>query len=85
MRNNKSKVLLGILCLATGMAVILSMLLPGWIWSALTALILIGCGALLFFVKIVLTIKCGVSIDESSNNKITKMDFKYNPKIYEKE
>ncbi|EHJ25557.1 hypothetical protein HMPREF1123_03551 [Clostridioides difficile 050-P50-2011] len=38
-----------------------------------------------FFVKIVLTIKCGVSIDESSNNKITKMDFKYNPKIYEKE
>ncbi|HBM7275561.1 TPA: 2-oxoglutarate translocator [Clostridioides difficile] len=49
MRNNKSKVLLGILCIATGMAVILSMLLPGWIWSALTALILIGCGALLFF------------------------------------
>jgi len=47
MRNN-SKGLLGILCLATGGAVILSMILPNWIWTVLTALVLIGCGVLFF-------------------------------------
>ncbi|MBU5306670.1 2-oxoglutarate translocator [Clostridioides mangenotii] len=47
--NNKSKVLIGMLCLSIGVATILSLVLPGWIWSTLTALILIGCGALLFF------------------------------------
>ncbi|RDY28682.1 2-oxoglutarate translocator [Romboutsia weinsteinii] len=45
---NQSKGLLGILCLATGAALILSMILPNWIWSALTALLLVGCGVLLF-------------------------------------
>ncbi|MEF9990897.1 MAG: 2-oxoglutarate translocator [Romboutsia sp.] len=45
---NKSKGLLGTLCLATGASVILSMILPGWIWSAVVALLLIGCGVLLF-------------------------------------
>lgn len=47
MRNN-SKGLLGILCLSTGSAVILSMILPNWIWTALTAFVLIGCGVLFF-------------------------------------
>ncbi|CEI73734.1 Hypothetical protein FRIFI_2206 [Romboutsia hominis] len=46
---NSSKVLLGMLCLSTGGAVLLSMMLPGWIWTLLTAVILIGCGVLLFF------------------------------------
>lgn len=46
MKNNKG--LLGILCLATGSAVILSMILPGWIWTTATALVLIGCGVLFF-------------------------------------
>ena len=46
---NSSKVLLGMLCLSTGGAVLLSMMLPGWIWTLLTAIILIGCGVLLFF------------------------------------
>ncbi|WP_042271777.1 hypothetical protein [[Clostridium] dakarense] len=45
---NQSKGLLGIVCLATGAAVILSMILPNWIWTALTAFVLIGCGVLLF-------------------------------------
>ncbi|MGL5315982.1 MAG: 2-oxoglutarate translocator [Peptostreptococcaceae bacterium] len=47
MRSN-SKSLLGIICLATGGAVILSMILPNWIWTALTAFVLIGCGVLFF-------------------------------------
>ncbi len=47
MRNN-SKGLLGILCLATGGVLILSMILPNWIWTVLTALVLIGCGVLFF-------------------------------------
>lgn len=46
---NQSKGLLGILCLATGATLLLSILLPNWIWSGLCALLLIGCGALLFF------------------------------------
>ena len=45
---NQSKGFLGILCLATGATVILSMILPNWIFTAITALILIGCGVLLF-------------------------------------
>ncbi|MDR0879920.1 MAG: 2-oxoglutarate translocator [Clostridioides sp.] len=49
MRNNKNRVLLGMLCIATGVATILALILPGWIWSTLAALILIGCGTLLFF------------------------------------
>ncbi|MGL6105348.1 2-oxoglutarate translocator [Romboutsia sp.] len=47
MKNN-SKSLLGIICLATGIAVILSMILPNWIWTVLTAFVLIGCGILFF-------------------------------------
>lgn len=47
MKNN-SKNLLGLVCLATGCAVILSMILPNWIWTALTAFVLIGCGILFF-------------------------------------
>ena len=47
MRSN-SKSLLGIICIATGGAVILSMILPNWLWTALTAFVLIGCGVLLF-------------------------------------
>ena len=47
MRKN-SKGLLGILCLATGGVLILSMILPNWIWTVLTALVLIGCGVLFF-------------------------------------
>ena len=47
MRSN-SKVLLGIICLAMGGAVILSMILPNWIWTSLTAFVLIGSGILLF-------------------------------------
>ena len=45
---NQSKGLLGIICMATGAAVIISMILPNWIFSMLTALVLIGCGVLLF-------------------------------------
>ncbi|RDY24869.1 2-oxoglutarate translocator [Romboutsia maritimum] len=45
---NQSKGLLGIICLATGATVILSMILPNWIWLAITALLLISCGVLLF-------------------------------------
>jgi hypothetical protein len=45
---NDSKSLLGVLCLSIGSAVILSMILPGWIWTAVTALTLIGCGVLFF-------------------------------------
>lgn len=45
---NQSKGLLGIICMATGGAVILSMILPNWIFSIITALVLIGCGVLLF-------------------------------------
>lgn len=44
----QSKGLLGILCLATGCAVFLSMILPNWIWSGVMALLLIGCGVILF-------------------------------------
>lgn len=45
---NQSKELLGIICMATGATVIISMILPNWIFSILTALILIVCGVLLF-------------------------------------
>lgn len=47
MKNN-SKALLGILCLATGGTVILSMILPNWIWTLLVAIALIGCGVFFF-------------------------------------
>lgn len=43
MRSNY-KNLLGVICIATGGAVIISMILPNWIWTSLTALVLIGCG-----------------------------------------
>ncbi|GAA3651760.1 2-oxoglutarate translocator [Asaccharospora irregularis] len=45
---NQSQVLLGVLCVASGIALILSIVLPNWIWSSLIALLLIGCGVLLF-------------------------------------
>lgn len=45
---NQSKGLLGIICMATGAALIISIILPNWIFSILAALILIGCGVLLF-------------------------------------
>ncbi|QJA09216.1 2-oxoglutarate translocator [Romboutsia sp. CE17] len=45
---NQSKGLLGIICIATGAAVIMSMILPSWIFSTLTALVLIVCGVILF-------------------------------------
>ncbi len=48
MRNNSSRMLLGILCFSVGIAVILSMILPSWIWTSLIAFTLIGCGVLLF-------------------------------------
>ncbi|MGL5347376.1 MAG: 2-oxoglutarate translocator [Peptostreptococcaceae bacterium] len=43
MRSN-SKSILGVICVATGGALILSMILPNWIWTSLTAFVLIGCG-----------------------------------------
>ena len=45
---NQYRSLLGILCLATGITVILALILPSWIWSILLALVLIGCGVMLF-------------------------------------
>jgi len=45
---NQSKGLLGIICIATGAALIMSMILPNWIFSMLIAIVLIGCGVLLF-------------------------------------
>ncbi len=45
---NQSKGVLGVICLATGAAVLLSMILPNWIWTALTSFVLIGCGVALF-------------------------------------
>lgn len=45
---NQSKNILGIICLATGITVLLSMILPNWIWTALTSFVLIGCGIALF-------------------------------------
>ena len=47
MRSN-SKALLGIICLSMGGAVILSMILPNWIWTLMSAFVLIGSGLLLF-------------------------------------
>ncbi|MBP3905496.1 MAG: 2-oxoglutarate translocator [Peptostreptococcaceae bacterium] len=48
MLKNQYRNLLGILCLATGVTVILALILPNWIWMVLLATILIGCGVMLF-------------------------------------
>ncbi|MDU7965847.1 MAG: 2-oxoglutarate translocator [Paeniclostridium sordellii] len=45
---NQYRSLLGILCLSTGITVILALILPSWIWSILLAIVLIGCGVMLF-------------------------------------
>lgn len=45
---NQYRNLLGILCLATGLTVILALILPNWIWMILLAIVLIGCGVMLF-------------------------------------
>ncbi|MGL5715230.1 MAG: 2-oxoglutarate translocator [Paraclostridium sp.] len=45
---NQYRNLLGILCLATGSTVILALILPNWIWMMVLAVVLIGCGIMLF-------------------------------------
>ncbi|GAA0707965.1 hypothetical protein GCM10008904_17610 [Paraclostridium ghonii] len=45
---NQYRDLLGVLCLATGITVILALILPNGIWMILLAIVLIGCGVMLF-------------------------------------
>ncbi|MDR1773694.1 MAG: 2-oxoglutarate translocator [Clostridioides sp.] len=48
MRNNKYRLIIALICISTGIATVLSIILPGWIFTTLAAVILIGCGVLLF-------------------------------------
>lgn len=52
MKNNSSKRLFGIVCFSVGVAVILSIILPNWIWTSLIAFTLMGCGVLFFILVI---------------------------------
>ncbi|MBC6003960.1 2-oxoglutarate translocator [[Eubacterium] tenue] len=45
---NQYRNLLGVLCLATGITVILGLILPNWLWMMLLSIVLIGCGVMLF-------------------------------------
>ncbi|MBS5026145.1 MAG: 2-oxoglutarate translocator [Romboutsia timonensis] len=48
MKNSSLRRLFGILCFSVGLAIILSMILPNWIWTSLIAFTLMGCGVLFF-------------------------------------
>lgn len=48
MKKSSSTKLFGIVCFSIGVAVILSIILPNWIWMSLIAFTLIGCGVLFF-------------------------------------
>lgn len=48
MKNSSSRRLFGIVCFSVGVAVILAMILPNWIWMSLIAFTLMGCGVLFF-------------------------------------
>lgn len=49
MKNSSLRRLFGILCFSVGLAIILSMILPNWIWMSLIAFTLIVCGALFLY------------------------------------
>jgi len=49
MKNSNSRKLLGVLCFSVGVAILLSMILPNWIWMSLIAFTLIVCGALFLY------------------------------------